>query len=197
MNSSFDFTVVGGGIVGLSTAWALAKEHMLASHQTGRNSGVIHSGIYCASVSLNGQFARAGSAATVRFCKDHAINHQICGKVIAATDCSGIPRMKVLHDRALQNGVQSELLDPLGIGEHEPDVYCVAGLWIPEAGITDYAAIARGIGELVKETARSFSKAAFTRSLQRLVPFIQSADLVPSAAGCACPGSAPGPQSVA
>src|ERR1700746_893639 len=113
--SSYDFAVVGGGIVGLSSALALGqrfpgariavleKENSLAAHQTGHNSGVIHSGIYYKPGSLKARLAREGNRTIVEFCLEHGIPHDICGKVIVATDEGELPLLENLYQRGLQN----------------------------------------------------------------------------------------------
>src|SRR6266576_1361853 len=115
--SSYDFAVIGGGIVGLSSALALGrrfpaakillleKENSLAEHQTGHNSGVIHSGIYYKPGSLKARLARAGSRSLVEFCRQHGIPHEVCGKVIVATTQNELPLLGKLHQRGLENGL--------------------------------------------------------------------------------------------
>ena len=115
----FDYVVIGGGIVGLSTAMALTerfpaarvavleKENQFSAHQTGRNSGVIHSGIYYKPGSFKAQFCREGNQAMVAFCQHHGIPYDICGKVIIATDNEEIPALDRLQARAIENGLES------------------------------------------------------------------------------------------
>jgi (S)-2-hydroxyglutarate dehydrogenase len=115
----YDFTIVGGGIVGLSTAMALGqkypnakillleKEANWANHQTGNNSGVIHSGIYYKPGSFKAKFCRDGSRSMVEFCKTHNLPHEVCGKVIIATEPEELPLLKNLYDRGLQNDPQA------------------------------------------------------------------------------------------
>ena len=116
--ATYDFTIIGGGIVGLSTALALArrengatvlvleKESACAPHQTGHNSGVIHSGIYYKPGSLKAKFAREGNLALVEFCREHGIPHDVCGKVIVATNRSELPLLENLYKRGLENGLE-------------------------------------------------------------------------------------------
>jgi len=161
--SSYDFAVIGGGIVGLSSALALGrrfpaakillleKENSLAAHQTGHNSGVIHSGIYYKPGSLKARLAREGNRAMVEFCIEHGIPHDICGKVIVATDQHELPLLDNLYQRGLQNGVEVEKLVPHQIREIEPHVSCVAGLRVPSTGIVNYTAVCRKFEELIQQ----------------------------------------------
>src|SRR5580765_1001752 len=122
--SSYDFAVVGGGIVGLSSALALGhrfpsakivvleKENSLAAHQTGHNSGVIHSGIYYKPGSMKARLAREGNRAMVEFCEEHDIPYDICGKIIVATDERELPLLENLYERGKQNGVEVRKLSP-------------------------------------------------------------------------------------
>ena len=111
-----DYIIIGGGIVGLAvgmtilernpsaTVTILEKELKLAEHQTGHNSGVIHSGIYYKPGSYKARFAKAGSEGMRKFCQENGIDHDICGKVIVATNTNELPRLEKLYERALQNG---------------------------------------------------------------------------------------------
>ncbi len=119
----FDYLIIGGGIVGLSTAWQmqqrepdssillLEKENQLAAHQTGRNSGVIHAGIYYTPGSLKAKFCKAGVEATMDFCRRHQIPFEQCGKLIVASGDAEHQRMLELFERAKSNGLDVELLD--------------------------------------------------------------------------------------
>src|SRR5208282_3603945 len=114
----YDCCVIGGGIVGLSVAMSilrrqpglrlivLEKERDLAAHQTGRNSGVIHSGIYYKPGSFKARFCRAGHQSMVAFCRDHGIAHELCGKVIVATASEELPQLEKLYHRGLENGLE-------------------------------------------------------------------------------------------
>jgi (S)-2-hydroxyglutarate dehydrogenase len=155
----YDVVVVGGGIVGLATAHAVVRtgrtvavverEPRLADHQTGRNSNVIHSGIYYAPGGLKARLAPAGCAETVAFCREHDLPHRVCGKLIVATEPEELPRMAELERRGHANGVENHHLDPDGLHEHEPHVRGIAGLWVPSTGVCDYRAVAEKLGELV------------------------------------------------
>jgi L-2-hydroxyglutarate oxidase len=149
----YDYAIIGGGIVGLSTAWqlrqrqpdkrivVLEKEQSLAFHQTGHNSGVIHAGIYYEPGSLKADFCRRGVQATVRFCKDNDIPFEQCGKLIVATDADEHVRMLALFERAQQNGIDVELLDEGELRSMEPEVRGVGAILSGSTGIVDYRAV--------------------------------------------------------
>lgn len=155
----YDFVIIGGGIVGLSTAWQLCqrqpdkrillleKEESLAAHQSGRNSGVIHAGIYYEPGSLKAELCRKGVTATVRFCRDNGIPFEQCGKLIVATGPAEYERMQALYERALQNGIAVELVDEPGLRELEPNITGVGAILSPSTGIVDYAAMASAMGK--------------------------------------------------
>jgi L-2-hydroxyglutarate oxidase len=157
----FDCIVIGGGIVGLSVAWAilekkpkvrmavLEKEDGWARHQTGRNSGVIHSGIYYKPGSLKAKLCREGNRRMVEFCEQHGIKFEACGKVIVATKPPEIPLMEKLFERGVANGIAVRRLSAEQVLEMEPHVQCLAGLHVPSTGIVDYACISRKLAELV------------------------------------------------
>lgn len=154
--------VVGGGLVGLATAWQLScaepgltirlvdKEDGPAVHQSGRNSGVLHSGIYYAPGSLKAENCRAGKRAMEAFCAEHGIDFEVCGKVIVATDASELESLARIEERGHANGVQCERIGPERLRELEPHVAGIAALHVPEAGICDYPAVARKLVELLE-----------------------------------------------
>ena len=157
----FDVVVVGGGIVGLATAHAVARtgrsvavverEPQLAAHQTGNNSNVIHSGLYYAPGGYKARLAVAGCAETVAFCRAHDLPHEVTGKLVVATEPEELPRLAELKRRGDANGVENHELDPAGMREHEPHVRGLRALFVPSTGITDYRAIAEKLGELVQK----------------------------------------------
>jgi L-2-hydroxyglutarate oxidase len=149
----YQFVVIGGGIVGLATARALSsrypkakllvleKETDWAQHQTGRNSGVIHSGIYYKPGSLKAKMARQGNASTVDFCRRYNIEHEICGKLIVASDVSELSRLHAIYQRGLENGLSVSLLVPEQVREIEPHVRCAGAIQVPSTGIVNYKKI--------------------------------------------------------
>lgn len=151
----YDYAIIGGGIVGLSTAWqlrqrqpgksivVLEKEDVLAAHQTGHNSGVIHAGIYYEPGSLKAKLCRRGVQATIRFCKDNGIPFEQCGKLIVATSAAEHERMLDLYQRALENGIEVELLDQAQLQVTEPNVSGIGAILSGTTGIVDYATVAR------------------------------------------------------
>jgi len=157
----FDVVVVGGGIVGLATAHAVARtgrsvavverEPRLANHQTGNNSNVIHSGLYYAPGGLKARLAVAGCAETVAFCREHDLPHEVTGKLVVATEPEELPRMAELAQRGVANGVEAHELDQAGMRVHEPHVRGIAALHVPSTGICDYRLVAEKIGELVQK----------------------------------------------
>ncbi|MEV4733051.1 L-2-hydroxyglutarate oxidase [Saccharopolyspora sp. NPDC049426] len=158
-----DVAIIGGGIVGLATAHALIeqqpdrritvldKERHWGAHQTGHNSGVIHSGLYYPPGSAKARFARAGGEAMYRFCTDHGIPVRRTGKVVVATSTDQLPRLAELQRRGTANGVQVSELDQIGLREREPHVRGVRALLVPDAGITDFAAVSEKLAELLAE----------------------------------------------
>ncbi|MBV9454141.1 MAG: L-2-hydroxyglutarate oxidase [Rubrobacter sp.] len=153
----YDFAVVGGGIIGLSTAWnllrrcpdagvlVLEKEEGWARHQTGHNSGVIHSGVYYRPSSLKARFSREGVAALVEFCQEQGVAYEICGKVIVATKPEEIPLLRSLYERGLTNGLEVEKIGPEELESLEPHAAGLAALYVPETGIVDYSCVAEAL----------------------------------------------------
>jgi len=143
--------VIGGGIVGIATALALAErghapvvmeaEDGLARHQTGHNSGVIHSGLYYKPGSLKARMCRAGLEAMYRFCAEEGVPTRRCGKLVVAVRADELPRLATLEERGRANGVTLMRLAPAEIKEHEPEVVGVAGLWVDETGVVDYSLV--------------------------------------------------------
>src|SRR5258707_433231 len=154
--------VFGGGIWGLSVAWTilekrpgcrvavLEKEDAWAQHQTGRNSGVIHSGIYYKPGSLKAKLCREGNRRLLEFCREHGIRHEVCGKVIVATTVSEIPLMENLYGRGVANGLTVKKLSASEVREIEPNVSCLAGLHVPATGIINFSDVCQKLAELIE-----------------------------------------------
>ncbi|MEG3630695.1 L-2-hydroxyglutarate oxidase [Streptomyces poriticola] len=154
-----DVLVIGGGIIGLSTAHAitraapgtsvmvLEKEPGPARHQTGRNSGVIHSGIYYRPGSLKARYAVRGAADMVKFCAEYGIPHAVTGKLIVATDRAELPRLHALVQRGRENGIPVRELGAAQIAEYEPEVRGLAAIQVSTTGTCDYVAVARQLAE--------------------------------------------------
>ncbi len=163
----FDTVVIGGGIVGLATAHRLQSlssatvavieaEGELATHQTGRNSGVIHSGLYYKPGSLKARLCASGRDAMYEFCERHGILHERCGKVVVATTPEEIPRLDELERRGRANGLTSiRRVSREEIREREPKVSCVAGLIVEETGIVSYPSVARQLAQLINASQGS------------------------------------------
>jgi L-2-hydroxyglutarate oxidase len=147
--------VVGGGIVGLATAVAMAErgyppivleaENRLAAHQTGHNSGVIHSGLYYKPGSLKARTCRAGLKAMYRFCSEEGVPIRRCGKLVVAVSEDERSRLATLEERGRANGVNLRRLGPEELKEHEPEVAGLAGLWIPETGVVNYSLVTEAL----------------------------------------------------
>ncbi|MBT9385800.1 L-2-hydroxyglutarate oxidase [Pseudooceanicola sp. CBS1P-1] len=158
-----DYCVIGGGIVGLATARALLqrtpgaslvlleKEPRLGLHQTGHNSGVIHSGIYYAPGSFKARLCREGAARTKEFCQQHAIPYETRGKMIVATRPEEIPRLDALHGRAAENGIRAELLPGEEVMRREPAVTALKGIFVPEAAIVNYTLLLQAMAKEITE----------------------------------------------
>ena len=160
----FDFVIIGGGIVGLATAWQLSqlkpklklaileKEVALAFHQTGRNSGVIHSGIYYKPGSLRARNCRDGKVALEAFCDQYNVAWIRTGKVIAATQDHQLPQLKSILERGQQNGVDCTLINVDRLKELEPHCSGIGAIHVPEAGIVDYPGMCQKLGSLLRDT---------------------------------------------
>ena len=160
---TYDVAVIGGGIVGMATAMALAGERRsvvvleaesrLAAHQSGNNSGVIHAGLYYKPGSLKARNCVAGREAMYRFCAEHGIRAERCGKLVVATEERELPRLDELERRGGANGLEGiERLGPEAIREREPYAAGVAGLWVPQTGIVNYGAVTRAMADVVRRS---------------------------------------------
>ena len=158
----FELAIVGGGIVGLATAYRfqqrfpgrslvlLEKEAELAQHQTGHNSGVLHSGIYYQPGSLKARNCRAGKEAMEAFCLEHEIPFERCGKVIVAIAEDQFPALERIFERGQANGVECELIGQERLAELEPHTAGMRAIHVPETGIVDYGEVCRRLGALIE-----------------------------------------------
>ena len=179
-SSPYDIAIIGGGILGLSTAmqltaraphWRVAvleKEEQLATHQTGHNSGVMHSGIYYRPGSHKAQFCVAGLNNLVNFCDENEIEYQQCGKVIIAIEESELGRLQDLYDRGTANGVPDlEIVGPERLKEIEPYVTGVQALWAPHTGIVDFTKVAAAYANKFQQAGGDIFTGAPVRKITR------------------------------
>ncbi|WP_136255792.1 L-2-hydroxyglutarate oxidase [Onishia niordana] len=158
----YDFIILGGGILGMSTAMQLAKaypasrllvvekEAGCARHQTGHNSGVIHAGVYYTPGSLKARFCLEGNRATKAFCEAQAIRYDECGKLLVATNALEMARMQALWERTAANGLEREWLDADALREREPNITGMGGIFVPSSGIVDYAEVTRAMAREIE-----------------------------------------------
>ena len=158
--SVYDYVIIGGGIVGLSTAWQLKrrlpdrsvlvieKEAGVARHQTGHSSGVIHAGVYYQPGSMKARFCREGVEATIRFCQENDVAYQQCGKLIVATDAAEYTRMRALFERCHENRIAAEWLGAEALAEREPRIAGAGAILVRSTGIADFPGVARAMARL-------------------------------------------------
>lgn len=180
MSKTWDVAIIGGGIVGTATAMALTSrptrpgvivleaEDKLAAHQTGNNSGVIHSGLYYKPGSLKARNCVEGRVAMYRFCEEHGIAHDRCGKLVVATAPDQLPALEELERRGTANGLQGlRRLRAGELKEYEPAVVGIAGLHVNETGIVDYTAVTNAFARLVQESGGEIRTGARVASVKR------------------------------
>lgn len=173
MNKSYDVIIIGGGIVGLSTAYQtqisnpslkiaiLEKENDAAKHQTGHNSGVIHSGIYYKSGSLKAINCKRGYDKLIKFCSEYGIKHDICGKLIVLKNESERQSFENIYQRGLENGLEGiKKITDQEAKEIEPYVKCLEAIWVPQTGIIDYVEVAKKYLELFTSKGGTFCTGA-------------------------------------
>ena len=176
-----DIAIIGGGIVGLATALSLTeryprarlavldKEPKIAAHQTGHNSGVIHSGIYYKPGSLKARLTVEGARLMKAFCTEHGINWEPCGKLIVATDDRELGRLQSLHERGQANGLGGlKVLEASEVKGYEPHCRAVRALLVPETGIVDYVQVAGKMGELLKARGVEIMTGAGVTAIRRM-----------------------------
>lgn len=158
----YDVAIIGGGIVGLATALALLTEQQVksvivldaekevAAHQSGHNSGVIHAGLYYRPGSLKAQLCAEGRGRLYQFCREHAIPHEPCGKLVVAQTPAEVAQLELLFARGQENGLQVKRLTAHELREVEPNVAGLAGIWAPETGIVDYTRVAAAYAQQVQ-----------------------------------------------
>lgn len=175
----YDVAIVGAGIVGLATAYNLAesfpdlsivvldKEDDIAAHQTGRNSGVIHSGIYYRPGSLKARNCREGKRALVDFCEREGIAYDMCGKVIVAVSEEERPTLQAILERGKENGVPCERIDGQRLRELEPHAAGIEAIHVPDAGIVDYKGVARRLADILIERGHRLMMNAEVRGFRQ------------------------------
>ena len=163
MSQTYDITIIGGGIVGTATALSILKEKSvalllleaessLAAHQTGNNSGVIHSGLYYKPGSLKASNCTAGRDMMYTFCEEHKLPFDRCGKIVVATSKDEIPALNMLEERGKANGLSGiKRLSASEIKEYEPHASGIDGLFVPQTGIVDYVAVTNKYADLIRE----------------------------------------------
>ena len=164
----YDFIIVGGGIVGVSTALTLIKqnpskkilllekEKSFAHHQTGHNSGVIHAGVYYEPGSLKAEFCREGLKETIAFCNTHGIPYEQCGKLLVATNDIELQRMDKLFERCKANNIEAEILNQEKLHEIEPNVFGIGAILVKSTGIVDYKLITKKMSEQFESLGGEF-----------------------------------------
>jgi (S)-2-hydroxyglutarate dehydrogenase len=179
-DSRHNVIIIGAGVVGLAVALeitqrfprlkllVLEKEAGVARHQSGHNSGVIHSGVYYKPGSLKAKLCVSGAAAMVDFCREHSIAHNVCGKVIVATREDELPRLEELRRRGEENGLTGlRMISPEQLREIEPHAAGIQALVVPQTGVTDYAAVCRKYAELITAGGGEILTSAAAIAIQR------------------------------
>jgi L-2-hydroxyglutarate oxidase len=161
------YVVIGGGIVGLAVAHRITqdnpgaqvtvveKEQRWGAHQTGHNSGVIHSGLYYRPGSLKARLCKAGASSIVDFCRAYGVPFEVCGKLVVATEEAELPRLRALYERGLANGLPVRLLTPDEARQFEPEVSCLAAIAVASTGIVDFGAVCVRLAALLGEAGAS------------------------------------------
>src|SRR2546423_210182 len=179
MADRYDIAIIGSGIVGLATALAITdrfprvrlvildKEPKIAAHQTGHNSGVIHSGIYYKPGSYKARRCVEGKGLMRQFCEKHAIKVVDCGKVIVATTPEELPRLQTLYERGQANGVPVEMIDPERLREIEPHAAGIRAIWSPTTAIVDYIEVAEAMARDLRQRGVEIETGAAVTNVAR------------------------------
>ena len=181
-----DIVIVGGGIVGLATAYhltekypdkkilVLEKEDEVAHHQTGNNSGVIHSGLYYKPGSLKAKNCIDGYHMMIQFCDEHKIPYDLCGKVVVATDKSELGRLRDLFDRGRENGLEGlEMLDQARLKEIEPHLAGIQGIRVPQTGIVSYKQVCQKLAEIITQRGGEIHLNTLVQSMKETADNVQ------------------------
>lgn len=175
---TYDYCIIGGGIVGLATAMALLqqrpgasllileKEASLGRHQTGHNSGVIHAGIYYAPGSLKADLCKRGAQATKDFCREHGIAFDVCGKLLVASNDLEMQRMQALYERSQQNGLKVERLDAAELRQREPNIVGKGALFLDATGIVDYKQVCNAMAKVIRQAGGELHLSTPVRAIQ-------------------------------
>lgn len=175
---TYDYCIIGGGIVGLATAMALLqqrpgasllileKEASLGRHQTGHNSGVIHAGIYYAPGSLKADLCKRGAQATKDFCREHGIAFEVCGKLLVASNELEMQRMQALYERSQQNGLKVERLGAAELRQREPNIVGQGALFLDATGIVDYQQVCNAMAKVIRQAGGELHLSTPVRAIQ-------------------------------
>ena len=182
---TYDYCIIGGGIVGLATAMALLeqrpgasllileKETSLGLHQTGHNSGVIHAGIYYAPGTLKADLCKRGAQATKDFCTEHGIAFEVCGKLLVASNDLEMQRMRALYERSQQNGLKVERLDAAELKRREPNIVGKGALFLDATGIVDYKQVCDAMARVIQKAGGHVRLATTVRAIQEQGDYVE------------------------
>ncbi|AXM95786.1 L-2-hydroxyglutarate oxidase [Pseudomonas plecoglossicida] len=185
---TYDYCIIGGGIVGLATAMALLqqrpgasllileKEASLGRHQTGHNSGVIHAGIYYAPGSLKAELCKRGAQATKDFCTEHGIAFDVCGKLLVASNPLEMQRMQALYERSQQNGLKVERLDAAELKRREPNIAGLGALFVDATGIVDYTHVCNAMAKVIEQAGGEVRLSTTVQAIRELGEHVEIRD---------------------